>query len=67
MKIGSVFIINPTLKPQTVKPEEEEFTDVKIMFFHPTSFDIHEKRKQVGISEGIVSFFIPFSQNEEPI
>jgi len=67
MKIGSAFIVNPTLRPKTVKPEEEEFTDAKIMFFHPPSTDIHEKRKQAGISEGIVSFFLPFSDTEEPI
>lgn len=37
------------------------------MYFHPISTDIHEKRKQVGISEGIVSFFLPFTDNQEPI
>lgn len=55
------------MRPKTKKPEEEEYTDAKIMYFHPISTDIHEKRKQVGISEGIVSFFLPFSDNEEPI
>ncbi len=35
IKIGSVFIMDPTLKPKSVKPEEEEFTDAKIMYFHP--------------------------------
>ena len=38
------------------------------MFFHPQTVDIHEKRKQVGISEGIVSFFLPFTgESEEPV
>lgn len=45
IKIGSVFIMDPTLKPKTIKPEEEEFTDAKIMYFHPMATDIHEKRK----------------------
>ena len=54
IKIGSLFIMDPTLKPKSAKPEEEEFTDAKIMYFHPIQTDIHEKRKQVGISEGIV-------------
>ncbi len=45
IKIGSLFIVDPTLKPKTAKPEEEEFTDSKIMFFHPKGTDIHEKRK----------------------
>ena len=67
IKIGSLFILDPTLKPKTAKPEEEEFTDSKILFFHPYSTDIHEKRKQVGISEGIVSFFLPFTDNQEPV
>ena len=67
IKIGTVFVMDPTLKPKSAKPEEEEFTDAKILYFHPTATDIHEKRKQVGISEGIVSFFLPFTNNEEPI
>jgi hypothetical protein len=29
--------------------------------------DIHERRKQGGISEGIVSFFQPFTGDEDPI
>jgi len=44
-----------------------EFTDAKILFFHPPSTDIHEKRKQAGISEGVVSFFEPFTTEREPI
>ena len=61
IKIGSLFLVNPTLKPQSSRPEEEEYTDSKILFYHPASIDIHEKRKQVGISEGIVNFFLPFT------
>ena len=45
IKIGSVFIMDPQLKPKSTKPEEEEYTDAKIMFFHPKGTDIHEKRK----------------------
>ena len=67
LNIGSVFAINPTLKPKTKKPQEEEFTDAKILFFYPRSIDIHERRKQGGISEGIVSFFQPFTGDEDPI
>jgi hypothetical protein len=57
LNIGSVFIVDPTLKPKSRKPQEEEYTDAKILFYHPSSIDIHERRKQCGISEGIVSFF----------
>ena len=68
IQIGSVFIIDPTLLPKGPgKPSEEDFTDCKIHFFYPSSMDIHEQRKQVGISEGIVNFFKPFSENEAPI
>lgn len=67
LTIGSVFAINPTLKPKAKKPQEEEFTDAKIMFFYPLSTDIHERRKQAGISEGIVCFFQPFTDDEDPI
>jgi len=37
------------------------------LFFYPDSVDIHERRKQTGISEGIVSFFQPFTGDEDPI
>ena len=67
LSIGSVFAINPTLKPKAKKPQEEEFTDAKILFFYPKSVDIHERRKQAGISEGIVSFFTPFTDEDDPI
>jgi hypothetical protein len=40
---------------------------VKILFFYPQTIDIHEQRKQVGISEGIVNFFLPFSEADRPI
>ena len=67
IKIRSVFIIDPSQRPKSKKPTEDEFTDVKIMYFYPPSADIHEQRKQVGISEGIVNFFLPFSESEAPI
>jgi hypothetical protein len=37
------------------------------LFFYPDTIDIHERRKQAGISEGIVSFFQPFTEEEDPI
>ena len=55
------------MKPLKAKPQEEEFTDAKILFFYPPSIDIHERRKQAGISEGIVSFFEPFTEDDTPI
>ena len=68
MRIGSVFLMDPSLLPPSVpKPQDEDFTDAKILFFYPPTTDIHEKRKQVGISEGIVSFFLPFSNDDCPI
>ena len=57
IRIGSLFMVDPSLKPKSTKPEEEEYTDAKIMYFYPRGTDIHEKRKQAGISEGVVSFF----------
>ena len=67
MSIGSVFLIDPTLKPQMAKPQDEDYTDAKILFYFPPSQDIHERRKQAGISEGIVNFFMPFSRDDSPI
>ncbi len=68
IQIGSVFIMDPTLLPSGPgKPSEEDYTDCKIHFFFPSNMDIHEQRKQSGISEGIVSFFKPFSEIEAPI
>ena len=55
------------MKPKHKKPAEEEFTDAKILFFYPSTIDIHERRKQAGISEGIVAFFEPFTTGEDPI
>jgi hypothetical protein len=37
------------------------------MFFYPEGHDIHERRKQCGISEGIVSFFGSFTEEDDPI
>lgn len=37
LKIGSLFLYNPTLKPKGVKYEESELTEAKIMYFY--SFD----------------------------
>jgi len=67
LTIGSVFLVDPTLKPKTKKPAEEEFTDAKILFFYPQSLDIHERRKQCGICEGIVTFFKSFTEEDDPI
>ncbi len=35
MKIGSVFLIDPTMQPKMAKPQDEDFTDAKIHFFFP--------------------------------
>lgn len=45
MSIGSVFLIDPTLKPTMAKPQDEDYTDAKILFYFPESQDIHERRK----------------------
>jgi hypothetical protein len=45
LQIGSVFVVNPTLKPKTRKPADEELTDAKILFYYPNTIDIHERRK----------------------
>lgn len=34
--------MDPTLKPTKERPEEEEFTDAKILYFYPQTIDIHE-------------------------
>lgn len=67
LKIGSLFVYDPTLKPRMPHPEESDFTDAKIMYFYAhdkEAVDIYEKQKQVGLSEGIISFFKEFSQGE---
>ena len=35
MTIGSVFLIDPTLKPTMSKPQDEDYTDAKILFYFP--------------------------------
>jgi len=37
MRIGSVFLIDPTLKPQMPKPQDEDYTDAKILFYFPAN------------------------------
>ena len=68
IKIGSLFLMNPTIiPPKDPKPREEDYTDVKILYFYPRDTDINEQRKQSQISEGIVNFFMPFSGSDAPI
>ena len=36
MRIGSVFLIDPKLEPPKVpKPQDEDYTDAKILFYFP--------------------------------
>ena len=35
IKLGSLFLLDPTLKPTEPHPEEEAYTDTKILFFYP--------------------------------
>lgn len=35
------------------------------MFFHPYEYDQHEKRKEIGLAEGIIEFFNIFHEDPE--
>lgn len=61
---AAFFIFNPSLVPETPKPSEEELQDAKIIYYSPSCAPIEEKRSQVGMIEGLISFTAMFSGEE---
>jgi len=62
--LTSAYIINPSLKPNKPKPIEEDFQDAKLLFYHPDTIQLNDKRSHVGISEGVVQFFGLFAETK---
>eukprot|EP00931_Biecheleriopsis_adriatica_P056339 TRINITY_DN33385_c0_g1_i2.p1 TRINITY_DN33385_c0_g1~~TRINITY_DN33385_c0_g1_i2.p1 ORF type:complete len:172 (-),score=25.07 TRINITY_DN33385_c0_g1_i2:65-541(-) len=58
---AAFFIFNPTLVPESPKPSEEELQDAKIVYYSPSCAPIEEKRSQVGMIEGLISFTAMFT------
>eukprot|EP00933_Yihiella_yeosuensis_P044045 TRINITY_DN39091_c0_g1_i1.p1 TRINITY_DN39091_c0_g1~~TRINITY_DN39091_c0_g1_i1.p1 ORF type:complete len:501 (-),score=82.45 TRINITY_DN39091_c0_g1_i1:83-1585(-) len=62
------FIFDPNQVPQSAKPTEEEIQDAKMIYYSPSCAPIEEKRSQVGMIEGLLSFTSMFSGPEgEPL
>ncbi|CAL1165161.1 unnamed protein product [Cladocopium goreaui] len=64
---AAFFIFNPSLVPETPKPSEEELQDAKIIYYSPSCAPIEEKRSQVGMIEGLISFTSMFSGEGGPL
>lgn len=64
---AAFFIFNPSLVPKEPKPTEEAIQDAKIIYYSPSCAPIEEKRSQVGMVEGLISFTAQFSGPEGPL
>lgn len=50
------FIFDTELTPESPRPSEEEIADAKIIYYSPSYVSAEEKRSQVGLVEGLISF-----------
>jgi len=57
---AAFFIFDPELVPENPKPSEEEAQDAKIIYYSPSCALQEEKRSQVGLLEGLISFTAMF-------
>ncbi len=47
------------------KPEEHDYQDAKLLFYYPMDTNIHEKRNQVGLTEGNIVFWSKFKKKKD--
>mmetsp|Transcript_34394 Transcript_34394/g.92086 ORF Transcript_34394/g.92086 Transcript_34394/m.92086 type:complete len:485 (-) Transcript_34394:246-1700(-) len=64
---ATFFIFDPELQPPGPKPSEEELADEKIIYYAPSSASAEEKRSQVGLLEGLISFTSMFGSDKGPL
>lgn len=57
---AAFFIFDPELVHENPKPSEEEAQDAKIIYYSPSCAPAEEKRSQVGLIEGLISFTAMF-------
>ena len=63
--LKSLFIFDPTLKPKSKKPSDNEIQDVKLLYYYPNNEDIIIKRSNSGIIEGTISFLDAFAETDD--
>lgn len=63
--IDSVMLFDPERKPKVPKPLESDIQDAKLLYYHPADRHIEAKRNFVGLIEGTVTFFSPFSPKKK--
>ncbi|CEM20359.1 unnamed protein product [Vitrella brassicaformis CCMP3155] len=64
MSVASVLVFDPSRKAHRKKPTEEDVQDAKIIYYHPSGASPEEKRQQVGLVEGLISFTRMFRESE---
>lgn len=63
---AAFFIFDPTLRPQGPgRPSDEDVADAKIMYYSPSCAPAEEKRSQVGLLEGLISFTAMFGDGSQ--
>jgi len=62
--IERLYIFNPTLQPKVQKPLESDFQDAKLLYYYPDNVHIEIKRNDVGLAEGMVTFWGVFNDGE---
>ena len=55
--------MNPTLKPASPKPTDEEETLAKVLYYFPDSAPVYEIQSNVGLSEGLMLFVQQFTES----
>eukprot|EP00928_Gymnodinium_smaydae_P036393 TRINITY_DN25448_c0_g1_i1.p1 TRINITY_DN25448_c0_g1~~TRINITY_DN25448_c0_g1_i1.p1 ORF type:complete len:543 (-),score=113.85 TRINITY_DN25448_c0_g1_i1:74-1576(-) len=70
---AAFFVFDPTLVAEGPHPTEEEQADAKIVYYSPSCAPHEEKRSQVGLIEGLISFAamfdveVPGAEKPEPL
>lgn len=60
--ISTLFLMNPTLRPESPKPTDEEETLAKVLFYYPEAAPVYEIQSNVGLSEGLMMFVRQFTE-----
>jgi hypothetical protein len=61
--ISSLFVFNPTLKPVTEHPTEDDYKSCKLIYYHPETAPLFEQQTHVGLAEGMCMFVQQFSEH----
>jgi len=62
---AAFFVFDPTLVPENPRPTEEDAADAKIIYYSPSCAPQEQKRSQVGLIEGLISFTGMFDEEKK--